>query len=338
MEPVEDESKELTKSTAGTIGAKGDEGRDISPELTPFKKKVICTLLAILVVLVSFFPVANWASSVETHASTIATLDEKQSNVMALSALAASASVAISVLPDDVGNSIADQLAELSSDFAVIVAAIVLEKYLLTVVGLVAFKGLVPAACLLFLLSVWNCSWARGLQTAAFKLALFGILLFSVVPASAFLANCIDETYDVSASAVVSDVEESVDSEDAAQEEAPNSEGEEGGFLSSLKNTIVDKASDMADAVTNVSTAAISKATSCLNNLLEAFAVMVVTSCVLPILVLLLALWLMNLLLGLNVSAPVSMLKSKPWRASAKEVRRKGAAAAKDFFEGKDVC
>lgn len=310
------------------------EVRNAPLDSSSLKGKVLCTALALLVALVSFFPVASWASSVETHASTIVTLDEKQSNVMALSALAASASVAISVLPDDVGDSIADQLAELSSDFAVIVAAIVLEKYLLTIVGLVAFKGLVPVACVLFALSLWGSFRTGALRTTALKLALFGILLFGVVPASAFLANCIDETYGVSSEAVVAEVGETVNSEDV-QEEASTDEAGEEGFFNFVKNSVKDVASDAADAVTGVASSAVSKATSCLNDLLEAFAVMVVTSCVLPVLVLLLALWLMSLLLGLDTSASVSVLRSKPWRTSAKAARKKATAAVKNF-QGED--
>lgn len=143
-----------------------------------------------LIALASFFPVASWASSAETHAGTIATLNEKQENVLALSALSATASIAVSTVPSDVGSSISDQLADISSDLAVIVVAILTEKYLLTVIALVSFKVLVPVACLLFALSLWGCFREMAGRPVSFKLAVFGVLLFLVVSASAFLADC----------------------------------------------------------------------------------------------------------------------------------------------------
>ena len=47
------------------------------------------------------------------------------------------------------------------------------------------------------------------------------------------------------------------------------------------------------------------------NRLIEQFAVMIVTSCVIPALVLLFFLWMANLLLGIDVSAPVAALQAR---------------------------
>lgn len=282
--------------------------------------RILRTVAALLIALASCFPVATWASSVETHADTIATLDEKQENVLALSALSATASIAVSAVPSDVGASVSDQLAELSSDLAVIVVAILTEKYLLTVIGLVAFRFLVPVACLLYALSLWGRFQAMAVRAVSFKLAVFGILLFLVVPASAFLADCIDETYGASPEAVVAKAEEAISSENAAGSAVEV--GEE-GFFAFVKNL----PGNAVDAVAEVSGDLVDWATVSFRSLLEAFAVMVVTSCVLPILVLLLALWLVNLLLGIDVGTPVAALKSKPWRVPAKAGRKKIASS-----------
>lgn len=268
-----------------------------------------------LIALASFFPVASWASSAETHAGTIATLNEKQENVLALSALSATASIAVSTVPSDVGSSISDQLADISSDLAVIVVAILTEKYLLTVIALVSFKVLVPVACLLFALSLWGCFREMAGRPVSFKLAVFGVLLFLVVPASAFLADCIDETYGVSSEAIVARAEEAASVENA--EDSAVEVGEEGvfAFVKNLPGTAID-------AVTEASGDLVDWATASFRDLLEAFAVMIVTSCVLPVLVLLLALWLVNLLLGVDVSSPLNALKAKPWRAPAKNGKK----------------
>lgn len=311
------ESAGSTVSHETDLGGGGLESRRSA---VASERRIMRTVVALLVALASFFPVATWASSAETHAGTIATLDEKQENVLALSALSAAASIAVSAVPADVGGSISDQLAELSSDLAVIVVAILTEKYLLTVVGLVSFKILVPAACLLYALSLWGCFRETTVRPVSFKLAAFGILLFLLVPASAFLADFIDETYGVSSEAVVARAEEAASGENVADDEV--GAGEEGvfAFVKNLPGNAID-------AATEASGDLVDRATASFRNLLEAFAVMVVTSCVLPILVLLLALWLVNLLLGVDVSPPLEALKTKPWRTSAKSGKRKIASS-----------
>ena len=45
------------------------------------------------------------------------------------------------------------------------------------------------------------------------------------------------------------------------------------------------------------------------NRLVEGFAVMIVTSCVIPILVLAFFLWLANMFLGINIEVPMQRLR-----------------------------
>ncbi len=77
---------------------------------------------------VSMLPVASVASSPDSYQDTAATLDEKKANVTAMATIAAGASIAVSVLTE-VANEIAANLADLSSDFFMIVAVLLLEKY-----------------------------------------------------------------------------------------------------------------------------------------------------------------------------------------------------------------
>lgn len=77
-----------------------------------------------IIALVSFFVVADYASSPEVHAETIEALDEKRSTVMELTAASTATSVAITMIPGDAATPIAEQLAELSSTFLVVLCAI----------------------------------------------------------------------------------------------------------------------------------------------------------------------------------------------------------------------
>lgn len=292
--------------------------------------KILRTIVAIAIALASFFVVAPTLSSPEFHAETIATLDEKKANVVGLAAVAAAASAGVELIPNDVGNSLAAELADLSSDFGIILVAILLEKYLLTVLALVSFRALVPVACILYALGVWRPSCNAKAFPAALKMALLAIVLVLVVPASAWVSQVIDNTFETSAIiAEASNIEQIQDAEAALQEESI----EEKGWWESFTGFV----GDAVDTVTGAVTGAADWATAALGNLLEAFAVMVITSCVVPILVIVLALWAVNLILGVDTSGAMSALKGRVWRTPMRVGRNKIAAAVKPKGTSGDV-
>ena len=273
-------------------------------------------VIGLLVVLgiVSAWPLREVFSNPETYSATIATLDEKKNNVLAMVAASTTASVAITAVPDDVGTPIADKLMDLSSNLMLILAVIYLEKYLLTIFGFTVFTIIVPLALLLSILAIvlYDRSMASGtFARLARKLVVLGAVLVATVPAGVFVTNMIDSTYEVSYST------------EAAQEEATEEEVESADnpldFILSIPETIADAASDISDELLNQ-----------VNRLIEGVAVMLVTSCVIPVLVLLFFLWMANLLLGINIEAPRQMLAS---RARRMKITRGDIAAVKQGIQ-----
>ena len=140
------------------------------------RQNALFLILPLLAALFSFFVLSNIASSSEFHKHSIAALEEKQTTVLELPhVLRCSASAAITLIPGDAATPIAEQLADLSSHFLVVLCAIYLEKYLLTITGFLAFKVLIPVACLAYILNVIF-DW-KGLRLLAGKLAAFGLLI-----------------------------------------------------------------------------------------------------------------------------------------------------------------
>lgn len=263
-------------------------------------------------------------SSPDTYAGALATLDAKRDNVMALISSSAGLSTAISAIPDDTGTPIASELADLSKDFLVVLSAIYLEKYALTVLGFVAFRVLVPLGCLLGIGGVAAGAGSgarRTLLRVGAKVAVLGIALFLVVPASVAVSDLIDSTYETSvataaqsADRIAQDISgEAQDGSDGtANGDATSGDGNAGsdnggGGLWNPLEAITQVPSMVTDTVTN----AISSAQRALNDLLEAFAVMVVTSCVVPLLTLALFLWLVSVILGVNTEAPLRVIKPR---------------------------
>ena len=258
-------------------------------------------VIALLVILgiVSAWPLREIFSSPDTYAATIATLDEKKNNVLGMVAASTTASVAITAVPDDVGTPIAEKLMDLSGNLMIILAVIYLEKYLLTIFGFATFGIFIPVAMLCFIMSIllyYRSAVSGSFARLARKLLVLGAVLVATVPAGVFVTDMIDSTYEVSYST------------EAAQEETAEGEGEAPAdnpldFILSIPETIVDAASDISDELLGQ-----------VNRLIESVAVMLVTSCVIPVLVLLFFLWMANLLLGINIDTPKRMLSDRARR------------------------
>ena len=106
-------------------------------------------IVLIVVAILSINVICKYATSVEVHKNTLQTLDEKKVTAMELTAGVAATSTAISALPGDAATPIAEQVADLTSPLLLILCAIYFEKFLLTTVGYVSFKFLLPVACVL---------------------------------------------------------------------------------------------------------------------------------------------------------------------------------------------
>ena len=146
------------------------------------KKKCIYIVIWLLIGLLSFTVLGKYASAPESHQATIASLDEKKATVLELTAATTATSALITLLPGDIGTPIAEKVADLSGYLLIVLCAVFLEKYLVTLTGYAAFKLFIPAACVLFAgnLILKN----RSIGRLARRLLAFGICIFLVVPAS----------------------------------------------------------------------------------------------------------------------------------------------------------
>ena len=114
------------------------------------KKKCIYIVIWLLIGFLSFTVLGKYASAPESHQATIASLDEKKATVLELTAATTATSALITLLPGDIGTPIAEKVADLSGYLLIVLCAVFLEKYLVTITGYAAFKIFIPAACVLF--------------------------------------------------------------------------------------------------------------------------------------------------------------------------------------------
>lgn len=277
--------------------------QSVFDELLPEDKLRLRYLVAgvvLVLALVSFFVAADWAGSPDTHAGVIASLDEKRDAVMRLVAGSTGTSAAITLLPGDVGTPIAEKLLDLGANFAIVLGAIYLEKYLLTILGLAAFRFIIPASCVLFAAAVLL-PRRIGLHQPACqlskRLALFGVAIVLVVPASVAVSNIIESTYESTMNDALAAVGQTAD-EAGAENTEPEAGSQEG------LDWLVAFIQDIPENLTNAAAGVSEEVQAALNRFIETLAVMIVTSCVIPILVLLFFLWLIRIILGVPIDMP----------------------------------
>ena len=257
---------------------------DIFRNMDEKQKKWLITAILVLAALVSFFVIAGLLTTPMFTNSFVAYLDEKKKTVLELTAAATASSAAITMIPGDIGTPIADKLADLSGYMVIVLCAIFLEKYLVTITGHAAFRILIPLALLAFIPGIWNEKHKSWYHTAK-RVIGFSLILYLLIPASIGISKTIENTYDTSIQETIDNAKESAD------EIQNNSETQSiwNKFISTIEgglNTVTDRFEGI------------------LNGFIEATAVLIVTACIIPIVVLFIMYWIVKMLLGVNRPMP----------------------------------
>jgi len=248
-------------------------------------KKILLAALLLGLALFSFLFLADKAAAPATHAATVGVIDEKTEDVLKLTASASLASFGVSAIPGDTATPIAGKLADFAEYFLLILCVLYSEKYLLGIIGAGVFKVLIPCACVLAGVSL--VCHPRLFRRLAVKLAAVGIALYLLIPFSFKVSDMIYGAYRGTIDATI-DAAETLSDETAPLADAAGDKG--------LVASILDRLSETATSLTD-------KAVDTVNRFVETLAVMIVTSCVIPLLVLLFFLWVVRQLTGVDLSA-----------------------------------
>lgn len=106
----------------------------------PMRNRLIMMLICIGIALASFFVVSKWATSVESYRWVIKTLNGLQKKALGLSGTATALATGAAAIPGEAATPIANKLADVAGYMVIVYAVIIVEKYLLTITGYIAFK------------------------------------------------------------------------------------------------------------------------------------------------------------------------------------------------------
>ena len=247
------------------------------------KVMIIALLVLILFSLLVLRPVV---SSVDTWKKQMQILDSKRGTILKLLGSSSAASAVITLIPDDVGTPIAEQLADLSVAFMIVLSVLMAEKYLLPLLGAFTSTLLIPVTCALYIIYLLRRE-NKWMFTIALKLTVLAVALLTIIPMSIYASNTIDRTFEVSINDTINTALESDYELDVAKEEDRNLWEKITGAVSGAMD-YVGKAVDIAKKV--------------LGNYTEAAAVMLVTSCIIPIAVLFVYIMIIKYVFSLNFS------------------------------------
>lgn len=299
-------------------------------ELQPSLSDVVCAnkklqigfivALVVLALLSGFVARPHFADT-KTWDSTIEVINQKKGNVLALTASCVALSAGITALPGDTGTPVAEQLAQLSGNLGIVLAVLYLEKYLLTILWSVGLGILIPFALVLFAVSLgihgrWSTSTViRRVATRVLVVAIIGMAL---VPASVWVSQKVDETYRVSIEAADAAGAADSDSSKAGKKKTEPTESK------SVLEQLADGASSLVTSVTSGAKQMTDEIVQQVTDLIEGVIVMIVTSCVIPLLVLAAFLWLGHTLLGIDISRPTNYLTGRFLSTPSKHAKKGG--------------
>ena len=228
-------------------------------------------------------------------------LDEKRETAIEVSAVLAGASVAIAAVPGDATTPIADQIASMNSYLIVVIGAIMLEKYLLPLIGMLVFFVLFPVALLLCIMFIHL--QKRLLLQSALLLAILGISLLLVIPTGILIGEKVDTLYGLSTLSDtiqhdLKELEAGSATDSAALRDTQNNNGSP---LDGLSDRILGFLSDQAETITSDAAVQLEKIKVILGDLLDAIAALIVSTCIIPILTFFLFFWIVKLLCAVAV-------------------------------------
>lgn len=302
-------------------------------ELQPSLSDVVCAnkklqigfivALVVLALLSGFVARPHFADT-KTWDSTIEVIDQKKGNVLALTTSCVALSAGITALPGDTGTPVAEQLAQLSGNLGIVLAVLYLEKYLLTILWSVGLGILIPFALVLFAISLGihgRLSTSTVIRRVATRVLVVAIIGMVLVPASVWVSQKVDETYRVSIEQAQQKAADAADSDSSKASKKKTESTESKNVLEQL----ADGASGLVTSVTSGAKQMTDEIVQQVTDLIEGVIVMIVTSCVIPLLVLAAFLWLGHTLLGIDISGPASYLTGRFLSTPSKHTKKVGS-------------
>ncbi len=259
------------------------------------REKLVKILFVVFVMVFSFTVLTHVIPESKYVQETIQQLEESQNTIMKFSGTTIATSLSLSALPNDFASPLASTVSDLNTYFIFIFAVLFVEK-LVVIEGIkISLACIIPAACILYIVSMLL--EKDVFKNFAKKLMILGISIIMVIPISTHFTESVCADY-------LAYVDETIEEADAGANKINEimAEGnEEATFFDKLTDAFKTAIQDVNDLLVYFKNVV----KKCVNSV----AVMLVTTFVLPMLVMFLFRWLLKELFALHF--PESKIQMK---------------------------
>lgn len=247
---------------------------------TTTAKKCIRFLIPIFIAILSICVLSKRIPETKLVTSSIESLEKSEKTVERFTIAALSTSVAITFLPDDIGSSIADSLASLDKYFIIILVAIFLEKLILTHGTAAAFTVVIPLACALLI--AFFITKKPTLKVLAQKVFVLALAVILVIPCGTKISETVCANY----LEYVDEVITETDSKSNTVSEIITSVDEEQSILEKISDAFKSAVSSVNDMISYFK--------AVIKKCITAIAILIVTTCVIPVLTFAIFIWIVK--------------------------------------------
>ncbi|MCR5452397.1 MAG: hypothetical protein K6F00_07225 [Lachnospiraceae bacterium] len=250
--------------------------------------KAIITAICVVFAVVSFFVISPYFENIDNYKPITESLDDKRESVVEISSVLMGLSVAVAAIPGDATTPIANQITDLNGYLVASLGAIMLEKFLLPIFGLLTWRILFPIGFIL--IGIFAIVRKRILISIGIKLCIFSLAVFLLIPAGVLVGDVIDRSFGTKT--LIEEVKTTFEEIDREAEKIADASGSSSGndtsseelsFWDSLVKNVESTVEDVKKSVTKSGEVLLNKAKVLMGNLMDIVAAILITCCVVPI-------------------------------------------------------
>lgn len=233
-------------------------------------------------------------SNPDTYEYLTKSLDEKKNNVEKLAGAAAGASAVITLMPGDFGTPIADKLVDLSGCFLVILCAVYVEKFLVSMTGVLFLGVLLPIGLILTAAGEYT---RKPVKMFGHKIIALAMILVLLAPTSIMVSDLIERQHSAEIEQTISTMDSEVSNIQGAADQADSDN-------SSVWSQFIQSVKGGSEAL-------LKKLQDVLNSTVDLVAIYIVTSCIVPAACFMVGIWLIKMLFQLETPGVVKVVSDE---------------------------
>lgn len=252
-------------------------------------KSVLHILVPVLIAVVCYFWLSKFVPNMKFVQESLESIKNSMDTVGKFAGATLTSSLAISALPGDIATPLANEMAGMDKYFVFITIVLFIERILVINGIKIALSTVMPISCLVYLAG--HITGKDMIRNFGYKLAILALSIILVVPCSTHLSDTLAKDYLVYVDETIEKTAEGAELINGPLEDTENDEGQ--GFL--------DKVEGLFDSAAEGVTGMIEYFKDMIKKCINAIAILIITTFIIPILTFIFFRWLLKELFSVNI-------------------------------------